>query len=152
MALQEGSSNKPIRLFKSDFLEFFSHVRPVTVLVLWTPVALFFLAQSVWHATGYADAALAAGVRPCRLVHLDPRRVPPAQVLFHYHPKTERFKRLFFLTHGVHHAQPLCRTRLVMPPGNEHPARGHLFRPVPSRVRSSLRDGRSGLRLFLQAL
>ncbi|MGA2614411.1 MAG: sterol desaturase family protein [Spirochaetia bacterium] len=107
---------KPIRLFKSDFLEFFSHVRPMTVLVLWAPVAVFFLAQSVLRASGYAGAALVtarvfAGWFLWTLVEYLLHRF-----FFHYHPKTERFKRVFFLAHGVHHAQPLCRTRLVMPP------------------------------------
>ncbi len=107
---------KPIRLFKSDLLERFSHVRPTTVLVLWAPVALYFLAQSLWRASGYVTAAQAVGrvlvgwfiwTLVEYLLH---------RFLFHYHPKTERFKRVFFLAHGVHHAQPLCRTRLVMPP------------------------------------
>jgi sterol desaturase/sphingolipid hydroxylase (fatty acid hydroxylase superfamily) len=35
--------------------------------------------------------------------------------LFHYEPRTERMKRAFFLFHGVHHAQPQVKTRLVMP-------------------------------------
>ncbi len=107
---------KPIRLFKSDFLEFFSHVRPATVLVLWAPVALLFLAQTFWRASGYAAAAQAvprifAGWFIWTLVEYLLHRF-----FFHFHPKTERFKRVFFLAHGVHHAQPLCRTRLVMPP------------------------------------
>jgi sterol desaturase/sphingolipid hydroxylase (fatty acid hydroxylase superfamily) len=121
VASQEGSSNKPIRLFKSDFLEFFSHVRPVTVLVLWTPVALFFLAQSVWHATGYADAAQAAGLVFVGWFIWTLVEYLLHRFFFHFHAKTERFKRLFFLTHGVHHAQPLCRTRLVMPPAMSIP-------------------------------
>ncbi len=36
--------------------------------------------------------------------------------IFHYHPRTEKLKKVFFRIHGVHHAQPLCKTRLVMPP------------------------------------
>jgi len=107
---------EPIRLFKSDFLEFFSHVKPVTVLVLWSPVALFFLYDSVARAQSGVDVAGAlAGILSgwflWTLVEYFMHRF-----FFHYHPRTERFKRVFFLVHGVHHAQPLCRTRLVMPP------------------------------------
>ncbi len=36
--------------------------------------------------------------------------------VFHYEPKTERQEKIFFLFHGVHHAQPQLKTRLVMPP------------------------------------
>jgi Cu/Ag efflux pump CusA len=53
---------KPIRLFQSDFLEFFSHVRPATVVVLWVPVALYFLYISLKGAGGYVSVARAAGL------------------------------------------------------------------------------------------
>ena len=107
---------EPIRLFKSDVLELFSHVKPITVLVLWSPVALFFLYDSVWRARGGmavagAGAGIIAGWFIWTLVEYFMHRF-----FFHYHPRTERLKRFFFLVHGVHHAQPLCRTRLVMPP------------------------------------
>ena len=38
--------------------------------------------------------------------------------IFHFSPKnpSERMNRLLFLMHGVHHAQPKEKTRLVMPP------------------------------------
>jgi len=107
---------EPIRLFKSPFLEFFSHVKPVTVLVLWCPVALFFAWDSLWRVRGGLEAAavclgMLAGWFVWTLVEYLMHRF-----FFHYHPKTERLRRVFFLVHGVHHAQPLCRTRLVMPP------------------------------------
>lgn len=28
----------PIRLFKSDFLEFFTHISPIAIIVLWLPI------------------------------------------------------------------------------------------------------------------
>ena len=34
---------KPVRLFKSDFLEFFTHVTPLAVCVVWLPVVAFFV-------------------------------------------------------------------------------------------------------------
>ena len=116
MASPDGRSNAPIRLFRSDVLELFSHVRPSTVLVLWAPVALLFLGQSVWRVGSSVAAAqtafgVVAGWFVWTLVEYLMHRF-----FFHYHPKTEKLKRVFFLVHGVHHAQPLCRTRLVMPP------------------------------------
>ncbi|MGE3508390.1 MAG: hypothetical protein AB7N65_05855 [Vicinamibacterales bacterium] len=36
----------PIRLFESDFMEAFTHIRPGVVVALWTPVALWFLWRS----------------------------------------------------------------------------------------------------------
>ena len=34
-------SETPIRLFKSDFLEFFTHISPITVIVIWLPFAVY---------------------------------------------------------------------------------------------------------------
>ena len=34
---------EPIRLFKSNFLEFFSHIHPAVVAIIWVPVMLYFL-------------------------------------------------------------------------------------------------------------
>jgi sterol desaturase/sphingolipid hydroxylase (fatty acid hydroxylase superfamily) len=36
--------------------------------------------------------------------------------VFHFPPRTPWQERISFLFHGVHHAQPQCKTRLVMPP------------------------------------
>jgi sterol desaturase/sphingolipid hydroxylase (fatty acid hydroxylase superfamily) len=35
---------------------------------------------------------------------------------FHFHPHHPWQERIVFLYHGVHHAQPRMKTRLVMPP------------------------------------
>jgi putative flippase GtrA len=40
-------SEEPIRLFKSDFLEFFTHIHPAVVLMIWTPVAVYFLVSAI---------------------------------------------------------------------------------------------------------
>jgi sterol desaturase/sphingolipid hydroxylase (fatty acid hydroxylase superfamily) len=36
--------------------------------------------------------------------------------VFHYHARTAELQKIFFMFHGVHHYQPQCKTRLVMPP------------------------------------
>ncbi|MFH1185015.1 MAG: sterol desaturase family protein, partial [Chloroflexota bacterium] len=35
--------------------------------------------------------------------------------LFHFKPRSPAQERIFFLFHGIHHAQPQVKTRLVMP-------------------------------------
>ena len=40
-------SDEPIRLFKSDFLEFFTHITPQAVVIIWTPIILIALYQAV---------------------------------------------------------------------------------------------------------
>lgn len=109
-------SAEPIRLFKSDFLEFFTHIHPAVVVAIWLPVSGYFLAMSIiaappgtpaWHI----PAGFAAGIFVWTLTEYLVHRF-----VFHYEPRSEPMKRFFFLFHGVHHAQPQCKTRLVMPP------------------------------------
>ena len=106
----------PIRLFKSEFLEWFTHVSPVAVVAIFLPVvlgalvygaislpagvswvaipALFLAGLAVWSLTEY-------------LVH---------RFFFHMEPRSVWGKRFIFLFHGIHHVQPHVKTRLVMPP------------------------------------
>ena len=114
--LEINHSDIPIRLFKSDFLEFFTHVHPITIIVIWVPYSIYML------YSGYAMSS--------------PRSTPEGLVLsfvvgfliwtfmeynihrffFHFHPRAAWQERIVFLFHGVHHAQPRMKTRLVMPP------------------------------------
>ena len=109
-------SVEPIRLFKSDFLEFFTHISPIVVLIIWLPVTAFFLYRAVVELpTGqpalYIPIAILIGIVIWTFAEYTLHRF-----LFHHHAKSARAKRVFFLFHGVHHAQPQCKTRLVMPP------------------------------------
>ena len=115
-AYRSSVREEPIRLFRSDFLEFFSHMSPWVVAAIWTPIIVFFIASSLMQtAPGwsllYAPLGILLGWFAWTLVEYAMHRF-----VFHYHAKSERLKRLVFIMHGVHHAQPMCRTRLVMPP------------------------------------
>ncbi|WP_322508203.1 sterol desaturase family protein [Anaerolinea sp.] len=110
-------SDVPIRLFKSDFLEFFTHISPVVVVIIWLPVAVAFMALEVLsggyiaRGVGYLVGGFFVGVFLWTFAEYTLHRF-----LFHYQPKDPKWERIFFLFHGVHHAQPQCKTRLVMPP------------------------------------
>lgn len=106
----------PIRLFDSDFLEFFSHITPTVVVLVWVPVVAFFLwrAFAAWDERATPVGVLAGvglGLFLWTLIEYAMHRF-----VFHYHPTSRLGERIFFLFHGVHHAQPQCKTRLVMPP------------------------------------
>ena len=105
----------PIRLFKSDFLEFFTHIHPVAVLLLFVPVVFFFLIGAIVEggsaALGPVLAAYAAGILVWSLSEYLLHRF-----VFHYEPSQRWLQRVWYLIHGVHHEQPQCKTRLVMPP------------------------------------
>jgi sterol desaturase/sphingolipid hydroxylase (fatty acid hydroxylase superfamily) len=110
-------SETPIRLFKSNFLEFFTHISPVAVTLIWVPVAVLFMALEIasgrvgQYGWGYLPLGFIVGGFLWTFAEYTLHRF-----LFHYEPKSEQAKRIFFLFHGVHHAQPQCKTRLVMPP------------------------------------
>ena len=116
----------PIRLFKSDFLEFFTHISPVTVIALWLPIAVLLIVYAVREAA--AVPCVPAG---CSVPAAFPTFIPLGcliglslwtfaeytlhRFLFHHKPTSPRQERIFFLFHGIHHAQPQVKTRLVMP-------------------------------------
>ena len=112
-----AKDDTPIRLFKSDFLEWFTHISPVVLLVVFLPIIGFFLWRSArpnqgigwWHVL----TSFAIGLLIWPLVEYLLHRF-----VFHFSPKnpSERMKRVLFLMHGVHHAQPREKSRLVMPP------------------------------------
>ena len=109
-------SDTPIRLFKSDFLEFFTHISPVVVLIIWTPVAIYFLARAIHDRVsgsplGQIPIGLGVGLFVWTFTEYAMHRF-----VFHYRPRTPWQERIVFLFHGVHHAQPQLKTRLVMPP------------------------------------
>jgi sterol desaturase/sphingolipid hydroxylase (fatty acid hydroxylase superfamily) len=109
-------SKEPIRLFKSPFLEFFTHIHPAVVLAIWVPVVVYFLWRAVaQHPAGrsplYIPLALLVGLFLWTLVEYTMHRF-----VFHFPPHTPWQERVSFLFHGVHHAQPQSKTRLVMPP------------------------------------
>ncbi len=110
-----NTSDEPIRLFKSDLLEFFTHVSPITVLVIWLPVVGFFVYWTINNQVGFPLLLLLFGV-PSGLFFWTLAEYVLHRFLFHFSPKTEWQERVSFLFHGIHHAQPKIKTRLVMPP------------------------------------
>ncbi len=107
---------EPIRLFKSDFLEFFTHIHPWQIAVVWGAVNVYFLFRAV---TGPGTVAAKAVFIPVAfLVGLFFWTIAEYilhRFLFHFHPRKPWQERVSFLFHGVHHAQPMVKTRLVMP-------------------------------------
>jgi sterol desaturase/sphingolipid hydroxylase (fatty acid hydroxylase superfamily) len=115
-SLPINHSDTPIRLFKSDFLEFFTHIHPVTVLILFVPVVIYFMASALIAGVAQVPAmsaftAYAAGFLVWTLSEYLLHRF-----VFHYEPSAPWLQRVWYLIHGVHHEQPQCKTRLVMPP------------------------------------
>jgi Sterol desaturase len=105
-----------IRLFKSDFLEFFTHISPIVIIIIWLPIAIYFLATAISinpynSFPFYIVASFIIGLLFWTLTEYLLHRF-----VFHYRPHTPFQERVVFLFHGIHHATPQDKTRLVMPP------------------------------------
>ena len=105
------------RLFKSDFLEFFTHISPVTVLVVFLPLIgwLLWLAAKVDAGRGWWFTPLMFLIG---LAVWTPSEYILHRFVFHFKPRNPSpfIDRVSFLMHGIHHAEPHEKTRLVMPP------------------------------------
>lgn len=108
---------EPVRLFKSDFLEFFTHVHPAVVPIVWIPVAVYCLVAAVGQAV--TDAASPLYIPLCFVLGLVLWSLAEYTIhrfVFHMRPRSVWQEKVSFLFHGIHHLQPQCKTRLVMPP------------------------------------
>jgi sterol desaturase/sphingolipid hydroxylase (fatty acid hydroxylase superfamily) len=115
LPIDKSKNPESIRLFRSDFLEFFTHITPVTILGLWLPIVVLLLVYAVMTISGpgftvHIPLGFIIGLFLWTLTEYTLHRF-----LFHHKPTTPSQERIFFLFHGIHHAQPQDKTRLVMP-------------------------------------
>jgi sterol desaturase/sphingolipid hydroxylase (fatty acid hydroxylase superfamily) len=106
-----SNKNETIPLFKNPFLEYFSHIHPVTPVIIYLPViaaCAYFGFQRVPTINGLL--AYTGGILLWTLTEYIIHRW-----VFHYEPKTETGRKIHFLVHGIHHDYPRDATRLVMP-------------------------------------
>ena len=109
-----GKRHESIRIFKSSFLEKFTHVHPLTPLILWTPVIAWLLWRSrEVHGLSFLAIGLLGflGLFIWSFTEYTLHRY-----IFHLKPKNHFQSRLQFIIHGLHHDDPIDPTRLVMPP------------------------------------
>ncbi len=109
-----SNSDESARLFRSGFLEVFTHVHFSVPLIIYLPVVAYFIRKGSVNPglTGPGIVGLfLLGFLTWTLTEYLLHRF-----VFHYSPKSDTGKRLHFLMHGVHHDYPNDSLRLVMPP------------------------------------
>ena len=109
----KASSSSP-RMFDSDVVDYFSRTHAAVVPILFVPAIIGMLVVGAGreHVGGATGAALfLGGFGFWTLVEYWLHRL-----LFHWKPRARWGDRLHFLIHGVHHAWPRDKYRLVMPP------------------------------------
>jgi len=109
-----SKKNETVRMFESDFIEFFSRVHPATPLLLYMPVVGYMIYLSLWQrklSILAVGGLFLLGILLWTLIEYLIHRY-----IFHYEPKSRLGKRLHYIVHGVHHDYPNDGRRLVMPP------------------------------------
>src|ERR1044071_1957828 len=112
--LYVSTKNETVRMFDSDFMEFFSRVHPAIPMVLYLPVIGFMIYMAIERqqlpvlvVVGFFLLGILLWTLLEYLIH---------RYIFHYERKTGLGKRLHYIIHGVHHDYPNDARRLVMPP------------------------------------
>lgn len=106
--------DESIRMFKSNFMDFFSRCPFWVPLLIYVPVMgiLGYRSLFVMNNQWYVFAGLFVG----GIVIWSVLEYVLHRWAFHYHPTSNWGKRLHFIAHGVHHDYPNDSMRLVMPP------------------------------------
>jgi sterol desaturase/sphingolipid hydroxylase (fatty acid hydroxylase superfamily) len=111
--LYASNKDESARLFKSDFLEMFTHVHWSVPLIIYIPVVsyLLYVAAGFRVTLGTGAMLFVGGVFVWTITEYLLHRY-----VFHYEPTSKIGKYLHFMMHGVHHEYPNDSKRLVMPP------------------------------------
>ena len=106
-----SNKNESPRLFKSDFLERFTHVHWIVPILLYVPGSIYFLTRPSHVTSGTKALLFLGGIVVWTLAEYVLHRF-----VFHYQPSSAWGQRIHFLAHGIHYDYPTDATRLVMPP------------------------------------
>lgn len=108
-----SNKDESVRMFKSGFIEWFSHVHPILPHVVFVPVLgwmgylIHRSGMRLHHAAGLLVFGFFLWTFAEYVLH---------RTVFHFHPASAFGRRLWFIIHGVHHEYPRDSRRLVMPP------------------------------------
>ncbi|MBK6290622.1 MAG: sterol desaturase family protein [Ignavibacteria bacterium] len=110
-AMFVSNKDETIPLFKNPILEYFSHIHPITPVVVFVPVIVWMMVLSFGEVALWSTGVFfLAGVLAWTLTEYTIHRFA-----FHIHPTSNLGKKMHFLVHGIHHDYPRDSTRLVMP-------------------------------------
>ncbi len=109
-----SNKDETVRMFESDFMEFFSRVHYTVPLFVYVPVilVLMYLSIFVYNISALNIFVLfIGGIAAWTLAEYVLHRF-----VFHFKATSEFGKKIHFMFHGVHHDYPSDSRRLVMPP------------------------------------
>jgi sterol desaturase/sphingolipid hydroxylase (fatty acid hydroxylase superfamily) len=97
-------------------LEFFTHIHPAVVVAIWLPVSVVFFVRAFRQRPPGTSPLYVLPAALIGLVVWTFAEYTLHRYVFHFKPQATWQERLSFLFHGIHHAQPQVKSRLVMPP------------------------------------
>ena len=102
------------RLFKSGFLELFSRTHPLVILAIYIPLC----GLSIWYFYNYVQPSwiVLSLVFLFGLFSWTFAEYILHRFVFHWVGESKFIQRFHYIIHGVHHAYPRDKQRLVMPP------------------------------------
>jgi sterol desaturase/sphingolipid hydroxylase (fatty acid hydroxylase superfamily) len=109
-----SNKDESVRMFESNFMEFFSKVHWSVPLYIYIPLISFMLWLSVeiYHnPKAYIITLFIFGLILWSLAEYALHRF-----VLHYEPQSQWGRRLHWTIHGVHHDYPMDSKRLVLPP------------------------------------
>ncbi|MDX2002576.1 MAG: sterol desaturase family protein [Chitinophagales bacterium] len=106
--------DESVRMFESDFLNFFSKVHFSVPLFIFVPAIAYCSYLSL--TTSGLSLLVQLGLFVGGILVWSIAEYCIHRFVFHYHPKGKLAQRIHFITHGVHHDYPQDSSRLVMPP------------------------------------
>lgn len=109
-----SNKDESVPMFNHPFFDFFSRVHYSVPLIIYVPVVLWFLYQSVFvfhFSVLYIVPLILLGLLVWTFTEYNLHRF-----VFHWVPPGEFGKKVNFMFHGVHHAYPRDSYRLVMVP------------------------------------
>lgn len=109
-----SNKDESVRMFESDFVEFFSKVHPAVPVIIYAPVIFYLLYVS--FALRHIEIVSGILLYAVGLIMWQILEYTLHRFVFHYQPKSAAGKRFHFIIHGVHHDYPSDSKRLVMPP------------------------------------
>ena len=112
--LYQTTRDETPRLFKNDFLEFFTRVHPSVPLFLYLPLILFLVGRA--YFLFFLPAIEVALLLIAGIVFWSLTEYLLHRFVFHFVAKSEKSRRIIYLFHGIHHDYPNDSWRLVMPP------------------------------------
>ena len=101
------------KLFQSQYLEYLTKTHPLVIWGMYTPVLLLLPYYSI-NSVAFSGLEVFLIIL-CGMFFWTFTEYILHRFAFHYHPETEKGKRLNYILHGNHHEYPRDRERLFMP-------------------------------------